>query len=50
VEKFLTQTPVLSGATLGGQWPRKPEAVENLGFTDELWSMVERCRQENLGG
>lgn len=30
-----------------GQRPQKPEAAEGLGFTDELWSMVERCWREN---
>ena len=30
----------------GGQ-PQKPEAAENLGFTNELWSTVERCWRGN---
>jgi len=32
---------------LNRQRPQKPEAAESLGFTRELWSMVERCWREN---
>ena len=32
---------------VGGDRPQKPEAAGSLGFTDELWSMVERCWQES---
>lgn len=28
---------------LEGHQPRKPEGAESLGFTDELWAMVQRC-------
>ena len=31
---------------LEGRRPQKPEAAESLGFTDELWSMIERCWRE----
>src|SRR5882757_5977551 len=34
-------------ATMRGDRPRKPETMENLGFTDELWTTVERCWREN---
>lgn len=32
---------------VGGDRPEKPKAARSLGFTDELWSMVERCWQES---
>jgi len=35
-------------AIMKGRRPQRPEAAEGLGFTDELWIMVERCWQENL--
>jgi len=28
---------------LDGKRPQKPEAAESLGFTDELWTIVEQC-------
>ena len=34
-------------AIMGGDRPQKPKAAESIGFTDELWRMVERCWQEN---
>ena len=34
---------------LEGGRPQKPRDAENLGFTNELWSMVERCWRENRG-
>jgi len=39
--------PSAIAAILSGQRPQKPEAAESLGFTDELWIMVERCWREN---
>jgi len=34
-------------SVLRGHRPQRPEAADDLGFTGELWSMVERCWQEN---
>ena len=28
---------------MNGGRPRKPESAGSLGFTDELWSIVEQC-------
>ena len=27
--------------------PQKPEAMENLGFTDQLWELVKQCWSAN---
>ena len=32
-------------SVLEGGRPQKPGAADNLGFTDELWNMVEHCWQ-----
>ena len=42
----MSETDVLVGV-LGGDRPQKPEAAESLGFTDELWSMLERCWEDD---
>ena len=34
---------------MNGEQPRKPEAMESLGFTDELWGIVERCWSADAG-
>ena len=36
-------------AIVEGTRPRKPKAAESLGFTDELWTMVECCWREKPG-
>jgi len=32
-----------------GDRPHKPEAVENLGFTNQLWELVEQCWSADTG-
>jgi hypothetical protein len=34
-------------AITGGTRPEKPEGAKGLGFTDELWRIVELCWQED---
>ena len=32
-----------------GDRPQKPEAMENLGFTNQLWELVEQCWSVDIG-
>ena len=36
-------------AIMNGERPQKPEAAESLGFTDELWGIVELCWSADAG-
>ena len=40
--EIVNEPLVMQTITDGGR-PQKPEAMENLGFTDQLWGLVERC-------
>lgn len=44
----ITSEPVVIDAIINGKWPQKPEEVESLGFTIELWAMVEQCWSVNV--
>jgi serine/threonine protein kinase len=37
---------VLFKVPIGGR-PRKPESAREVGFTDDMWSLVERCWDQN---
>ena len=39
----ITNEPAVINAIINGEKPQKPEAMEKLGFTDELWGLIERC-------
>jgi len=36
-------------AIMDGRRPQKPETAESLGFTDELWGIVQRCWSADAG-
>jgi len=47
---FEIQSDVLvMNAIVGGDRPKKPERAMHLGFSDELWRVVERCWLEDRG-
>ena len=39
----ITNPPVIIGTITEGGRPKRPEAAEALGFTKELWRIVQRC-------
>ncbi|KAF9647911.1 kinase-like protein, partial [Thelephora ganbajun] len=45
----ITREVAVIDAVMRGDRPRKPEGAENLGFTDELWRVVQRCWLANAG-
>ena len=44
--EFPTDVTVVN-AIIEGVRPRKPEAAKQLGFSDELWAIVEQCWLED---
>ena len=45
----ITNRAAVINAVMNGRRPQKPEAAESLGFTDELWKIVERCWSVDAG-
>ena len=39
----ITNEPAVINTIINGEKPQKPEAMEKLGFTVELWGLIERC-------
>ena len=35
-------------AIMNGGRPRKPEAMESIGFTNEMWEIIQRCWSVDL--
>ena len=40
--EITNEAAVINTVINGGQ-PKKPETMENLGFTNELWGLIEQC-------
>ena len=34
---------------MNGEQPQRPDGAENLGFTNELWGVVEQCWSVDAG-